>query len=207
METIPSIDKPDILPIIEAVTPVRQNKALCPFHDDRNPSLVVNARTQTYRCYGCHAHGDVIDFVQRYRNLSFKEALSYLGISSKTTKSKRHTKTSLIRELKELEIEIHYCEFMKEYSIMLGSFMRLINGYLLANGVETDFSDLNDEEYHEALPEALKKATSLGKAHGIKLFIDMQREYGRKLNIMHGRDRQAKKDLYVECMRQGAANE
>ena len=36
--------------------------ALCPFHDDRHPSLKLDKR---YYCFGCGEQGDVIDFTAR----------------------------------------------------------------------------------------------------------------------------------------------
>lgn len=198
--------KPDIIPIIEQVTPLRNKKGLCPFHDDRNPSFVVNPHTQTFKCFGCGAHGDVVDFVCLYYGLSFKEALSYLGISTRPKKTKRN-RPYLIKELKAVEIEIHFREFMKEYSAMLGSFMRAINRALLNKGIEMDFSDLYEEEYAKALPGALKKARTASEAGTIKMLIDMQREYAGKLRIIHGDDRQAKIRLYMDCLKQGAVNE
>ena len=36
---------------------VRHHKALCPFHNDRHPSLSFNVRKNTYRCFVCDAHG------------------------------------------------------------------------------------------------------------------------------------------------------
>jgi DNA primase len=41
-------------------------KALCPFHDDRNPSFSVNANEQYFYCFGCGVGGDVIRFLQLY---------------------------------------------------------------------------------------------------------------------------------------------
>ena len=46
----------------------RQGKALCPFHDDRHPSLYVAA--DHFYCFACGEHGDVIDFVSRLFQLS-----------------------------------------------------------------------------------------------------------------------------------------
>lgn len=46
----------------------RQGKALCPFHNDRHPSLYV--ADDHYYCFACGAHGDVIDFVGRLFQLS-----------------------------------------------------------------------------------------------------------------------------------------
>ena len=42
----------------------RQGKALCPFHNDRHPSLLV--ADDHYYCFACGAHGDVIDFAANF---------------------------------------------------------------------------------------------------------------------------------------------
>lgn len=52
---------------------------LCPFHDDKNPSFHVNDDIGVFHCFGCGAGGDIIGFVMRYKNLSFKEAVSELA--------------------------------------------------------------------------------------------------------------------------------
>ena len=46
----------------------RQGKALCPFHNDRHPSLYV--ADDHYYCFACGEHGDVIDFVGRLFQIS-----------------------------------------------------------------------------------------------------------------------------------------
>jgi DNA primase len=52
---------------------------LCPFHKDKHPSLVVYPETRSFYCFGCNANGDVIDFVRRANNLSFRDALDLLS--------------------------------------------------------------------------------------------------------------------------------
>jgi hypothetical protein len=52
--------------------------ALCPFHTERTPSLVIFPQTQTFYCFGCQAHGDIISFIMRIEHISFPEALSML---------------------------------------------------------------------------------------------------------------------------------
>ena len=42
---------------------VNGQKAICPFHDDSNPSLCLRKSTNRYRCFVCGAHGGVIDLV------------------------------------------------------------------------------------------------------------------------------------------------
>jgi len=54
--------------------------ACCPFHLDKHPSMKINMEQQTFHCWGCGAHGDVIDFIQKFHNLDFKDALKYLGM-------------------------------------------------------------------------------------------------------------------------------
>lgn len=52
---------------------------LCPFHADHNPSLLVNPVTQTYICYACGEHGDVIEFIRKMEHCSFGEAVGKLA--------------------------------------------------------------------------------------------------------------------------------
>lgn len=47
-----------------------ERKALCPFHDDHNPSFSVNVNTGLWRCYSCGIGGSVIDLLARFENKS-----------------------------------------------------------------------------------------------------------------------------------------
>jgi putative DNA primase/helicase len=54
-------------------------QALCPFHEDKNPSLSVNLKTGLFKCFGCEAQGDVFEFYMRRHGCDFKEALAALA--------------------------------------------------------------------------------------------------------------------------------
>lgn len=54
-------------------------KGLCPFHDEKTPSFVVSPSRQMYKCFGCGAGGDVIEFVQEIDGCSFVDAVEKLG--------------------------------------------------------------------------------------------------------------------------------
>jgi DNA primase len=54
-------------------------KALCPFHDDHNPSLEINPERQSFKCWSCGAGGDVFDFVKNLEHVDFPEALRMLA--------------------------------------------------------------------------------------------------------------------------------
>ena len=53
----------------------RHGMALCPFHDDHNPSMKLDDR---FHCFGCGEDGDVIDFTAKFFNLSLPEAAEKL---------------------------------------------------------------------------------------------------------------------------------
>ena len=55
----------------------RYGKALCPFHNDRHPSLYV--ADDHYHCFACGEHGDVIDFVSKLFLLSLYDAAQKLA--------------------------------------------------------------------------------------------------------------------------------
>lgn len=65
-----------------------QAKALCPFHDDKSPSLLIDSNNergrQHYYCFACGAHGDVIDLVKQQLGYSFKEAVEWLSPGTTT---------------------------------------------------------------------------------------------------------------------------
>ena len=54
-------------------------KALCPFHNEKTPSFIVNRDRQTYYCFGCQKHGDALSFIQEHDGLTFMEALQRLA--------------------------------------------------------------------------------------------------------------------------------
>jgi DNA primase len=73
----------DIVALVGEYLPVRRAgskfKALCPFHDDHNPSLELNPERQSFKCWSCGAGGDVFDFVKSYEHVDFPEAMRMLA--------------------------------------------------------------------------------------------------------------------------------
>ena len=58
---------------------VRMHKCLCPFHDDRHPSLSFSVRRNTFRCFVCGASGGPIDLVMKYLGKDFLDACRWLA--------------------------------------------------------------------------------------------------------------------------------
>lgn len=57
----------------------RELVGLCPFHDDKNPSMWVNPVKRIYKCFSCGAGGDAFSFVMDYHKMTFPEALQRLA--------------------------------------------------------------------------------------------------------------------------------
>jgi len=53
--------------------------APCPFHQEKSASFHVDDRKGYYYCFGCHAKGDIVSFVQETENVSFIEAVEILA--------------------------------------------------------------------------------------------------------------------------------
>ncbi len=52
---------------------------LCPFHSEKTPSFTVTPSKQMFYCFGCHAGGSAITFVQKAENLEFFDAVEFLA--------------------------------------------------------------------------------------------------------------------------------
>ncbi len=57
----------------------RSFKGLCPFHNEKTPSFMVNPDRQMYHCFGCNKGGDIFSFLIEHDGVSFVEALRTLG--------------------------------------------------------------------------------------------------------------------------------
>lgn len=54
-------------------------KALCPFHEEKSPSFIVQKGDSHYHCFGCGAHGDAIAFLMGHLKMGFVEAVESLA--------------------------------------------------------------------------------------------------------------------------------
>ena len=54
-------------------------KGLCPFHKEKTPSFSVSESRQYFTCFGCGASGDVFEFMKRYYNMDFPDAVEKLA--------------------------------------------------------------------------------------------------------------------------------
>ncbi|MCY4051749.1 MAG: DNA primase [Gammaproteobacteria bacterium] len=77
------MQRTDIVDVIESMVPLqkkgREYMACCPFHDEKTPSFTVSPQKQFFYCFGCGESGSAIDFLMKYQNLGFVEAIEDLA--------------------------------------------------------------------------------------------------------------------------------
>ncbi|WP_434640179.1 CHC2 zinc finger domain-containing protein [Thermoanaerobacterium thermosaccharolyticum] len=122
---------------------------LCPFHADKNPSLAIYE--DVYHCFGCQAHGDVIDFISRYFNLTPSEALEKLaqdfGIDLPSKKQKKKFKRQALKMQKDNKL---YKEYIRKYNEVYNYLCNLNQLYTKIKQAVEKPEDINIPEFIEA---------------------------------------------------------
>ena len=73
---------------------------LCPFHEDKNPSLVISPERNLWHCLGaCQTGGSVIDWVMKSEGVSFRHAVELLRTDSPLWTTAKPVKVSTVRRL------------------------------------------------------------------------------------------------------------
>jgi hypothetical protein len=76
-------ERADIVAVVDRHVKMRKQgkdyAARCPFHAEDSPSFTVSPGKAFYHCFGCGAHGDAIDFLQRHLGLPFADAVRQLA--------------------------------------------------------------------------------------------------------------------------------
>lgn len=103
----------DIADVVGSYIPLKKSGAnfvcVCPFHNDKHPSMSISPSKGIYHCFSCKAGGDAIKFVMEYEKLGYVEAIEKLAsiynVSLEYTSSKNEPKI----DKKILEnLNLHY---------------------------------------------------------------------------------------------------
>ncbi len=143
----------------------RYGKALCPFHNDRHPSLYV--ADDHYYCFACREHGDVIDFVSRLEAVSPKEAALMLAqvfsVPYEDKEPPRHRKPRQETPEQRFRRMERYCfRVLCDYRNLLRRWKR-------------DYAPkMPDEDFHPLFVEALQKQDYVHYLLDVLLSPDME---------------------------------
>lgn len=114
--------KIDIIQLISEYLPLKKSgrnfKALCPFHAEKTPSLVVSPERQIFKCFGCSVGGDIFGFLMKMEGMEFGEALRTLAKRAGVTLTTYHPTTAETEKEKLYQINHLAGEF---YHYLLAS--------------------------------------------------------------------------------------
>lgn len=92
-------------------------RALCPFHNEKSPSFMINEEKQIWHCFGCQKGGDIFSFVMEIEGMEFYDALKFLAERAgvELTKSAPGVveKKSRISEILELATKFYEIQLWK----------------------------------------------------------------------------------------------
>lgn len=99
------LERADIVSTVSTYIPLkragRNYKALCPFHNEKTPSFVVNPDKQIFHCFGCGEGGNAITFVMKQEHLDFPDAVRRMAERAGITIPEREAVNPKIRDLKQ----------------------------------------------------------------------------------------------------------
>lgn len=159
---------------IYGFTPDRHNYICYPFHGEKTASLRLYE--DYFHCFGCGAHGDIINFVQRLKNTGALEAAKELadltGISYSTHKKSAPVRNSPTRS-----------ELLRYYDAWEKSAFRTLNNYFkLLQQFYNDFKPCDSAD--KLHPLFVKSLHELEYVHSLcMLFISGSAEERKKFYI------------------------
>lgn len=101
--------------------------AICPFHNDTNPSLSISREKQIYKCFVCGEGGNVITFIQKYKKIPYIDALKEIALIGGVT---LNIQENVKREIIDPKIQVLYDlleDATKYYQTALSSSQSAIN--------------------------------------------------------------------------------
>ena len=130
----------------------RNGMAVCPFHNDRNPSMKVDNR---FHCFACQADGDAVDFVARLFGLPSKESAMKLANDFGISYDSRQ-KPSVRPKIREPTPEQKYQqEESRCYKVLTEYF------HLLRKWKQQYAPKQPEEEWHSLFVEALQRESDI----------------------------------------------
>ena len=169
----------DIVTVISAFIPVikkgRSYVAVCPFHDDKNPSLNISPDKQIFKCFVCGTGGNAIAFVQKHLNISYQEAVQKVAeivgfrddrlISEANRPQINKEKQPLFDTINDLQSLYTYClnipegkaarDYLDQRHLDKAEIKKYGIGYALSDGAKTI-------EYLEKKGHTLDKIKGIG---------------------------------------------
>ncbi len=136
--------KIDLVDLVQSHVELKRNgatyKGLCPFHDEKSPSFIIQRGDSHYHCFGCQAHGDAIAFLMNHLRMSFSDAVVYLAerFDVPLIKNEGEDKSSDILRKDARKALLEAAEFFHFY-LLHTDVGHVVLGYLYERGLDLEF--------------------------------------------------------------------
>lgn len=169
---------------------------ICPFHDDKNPSMHVTPRLGIYKCFVCGAAGNAVNFLMNHEKISYPEALELLAKKYNIPIEYDHQET---QEQKEQRTERESLYLVNEFAekFFMNQLRNSEEGKLMGMTYfkERGFKDATIDKFHlgycpdgwEGVFTKAALAAGYKKEFLIKLGLTKEKSDGKLYDFYHGR--------------------
>lgn len=135
----------NLVELVGAVTKVKRSgrsyMAICPFHQEKSPSMSIDPARGLYHCFGCQKGGDVFTFLEETQGLDFNEAVEELArraglpLESDPGADRRRGRRNALHEAVRRAIEVYH------QRLKAGPDAGQARAYLRSRGYDADVVD------------------------------------------------------------------
>lgn len=151
----------------------RNLKGLCPFHEEKTPSFMVNEELQIYKCFGCGKGGDVYKFLMEVEGLDFREALEKLADRAGVKLENNMEDHEKSEKAKLLDVHAVACEYF-HYLLMKHRAGAEAKKYLEKRGIG------------EKIMETFRLGYALESWDGLLTYLTTKKKFERGLLVRSG---------------------
>ena len=98
-------DRLDIVDVVSQYVVLKKSGAnywgLCPFHNDKKPSMSVSPSRGIFKCFSCGEGGDALSFLVKIQNREYKDVILELAEKYGIELPKKYTPSSETKDLKK----------------------------------------------------------------------------------------------------------
>lgn len=184
----------DLVELVGAVTKVKRSgrsfMAICPFHQEKSPSMSIDPGRGLYHCFGCQKGGDVFTFVEETQGLDFNEAIEELArrtgihLESDPEAGRRRGRRNALHDAVRRAIEVYHAR------LKTGPDAGQARAYLRSRGYDADVVDeyrlgYSPEEWDVLVKEL--RAGGIGEQAMIDAGLARRGKGGRVYDYFRGR--------------------
>ena len=160
-------------------------KGLCPFHNEKTPSFIVNPDKQIFKCFGCNVGGDVIGFVEKLEGIGFYDAVKKLAEHAGIKIPEQQNISPAVKQLQDRKQELTNINMMaRDYFVFKLKTGQDKKGVEYAKGrqlseetLSTFYIGYADASWDGLSTHLTKKIKEMGKAVSLGLIKEKNGKY------------------------------